>query len=170
MKATGFFITSFVLIVGSKYADSQVEKIPKSEAKGSFITTVGTHKLYGGKITVKIEEANGKLDSFIKRNKMEGETRELPTWGPLNPRIKKEAPWFVYTESADEAWWFDGDKHLYLLPFSGRRHEYEAGGLYQLDAKHLTIAPKAVLDRLPETFKELPKDKHESPTSESKKP
>jgi hypothetical protein len=170
MKPILVCIASFVLVVGPKHAESQVEKVPKPEAKGSFITTVGTHNLYEGKITVKIEEVSGRLDSFIKRNKMADETREFGMWGPLNPRIKMDAPWFVYAESADEAWWFDGAKRLYLLSFSDRRPNYGAGGIYQIDAKHLKIAPKEVQDRLPKAFKEVPKEEDKRSITESKKP
>jgi hypothetical protein len=146
------------LIAASTHSQAQVDNAAKPETKGTFVTTVGTHKLFGGKITLKIEEVDGKLDSYVNRNREKGEFRKTGGWGPLNPRIKKGAPWFIYAESADEVWWFDGDSHLHLMPFENHRAGFADGGIYQIGRKQMQMVPREVQDRLPKAFKEGPKD------------
>ena len=68
---------------------------------------------------------------------------------PYHPRIKEGASWFIYTEMADEVWWFDGDRHFYLFEEGNGRPGYKRGGVYELDRKSWHIAPKPVVDRLP---------------------
>jgi hypothetical protein len=162
MKTGKWAVMWLVLMAGPMRADGQDEKTPKAEtktkAKGIFITTPGTQTLQGGKITLKIEEKNGKLDSYVTRNRLEGEPEQPGTWGPLNPRIKKDASWFIYTDSPDEVWWFDGDGHLYMIPYNNHQPDFQDGGVYQMGGKYLKIAPKELLDRLPKAFKEQPDD------------
>jgi hypothetical protein len=145
-----------VVLAMASGAEAQEQKPQKGKAKGTFVKTVGTHTLYGGKLTLKIEETKGKLDSYVTRKRTKGETDDVEAtgWGPINPKIEKNANWFIYSESADEAWWFDGVKRLYLMTFDDHRPEFAAGGLYQIDRKSLRMIPKEVQDRLPKSFKQ----------------
>ena len=158
MKTWKWVVASLALIAGSACAEGQAEKTAKAKTKGTFVTTVGTQTLYGGKITIKVEEVDGKLDTHISRNRAEGETRQSEGWGPIKPRIKKDAAWFIYSASADEAWWFDGEKYLYLLSFEDRRPEFAVGAISQLGPEHFRHVPREVQDRLPEAFKKRPKE------------
>jgi hypothetical protein len=60
MKTLSGVAACLVLFAGSLRAEAQEEKAVKAEAKpkGVFITTVGTHKLHDGRVTLKIEEKN----------------------------------------------------------------------------------------------------------------
>ena len=153
MKTSTWVIMGLSLIAGSTSAQAQVEKVAKAKAKGTFVTTVGTHTLNEGRLTFKIEEVNGKLDSHVTRNRVEGDTREPEGWGPLNPRIKTDASWFIYADSPDEVWWFDGDSHLYMMIFGDHRPRFARGGIYQMGQNNLQMAPQEVQDRLPKAFK-----------------
>jgi hypothetical protein len=138
-----------ILAIGSTETDEPAEKGQASAPKGHFVTSVGTHTFHDGKITIKVEKVNGKLDTYVRRHGLEGVQQSSHGWGPINPRIKEGASWFIYTEMADEVWWFDGDRHFYLFEEGNGRPGYKRGGVYELDRKSWHIAPKPVVDRLP---------------------
>jgi hypothetical protein len=67
---------------------------------GEFVILPDTHamRVY--------EERNALNYRFVVPNRK---------WGPVEPRIKKDAPWFAYIENANRVWVYDGDDDLVLL-------------------------------------------------------
>jgi hypothetical protein len=114
------------------------------------ITTVGTHKLYGGKLTLNVFEDGGGLNYRVTRVKQKGPIRAEGA-SPKEPFIHSGADWFAFPESADVVWIFDGQNVL-------NRVEFEEGTTKTMDSvvvpDIVTRAPKAVQDRLPASFLE----------------
>lgn len=132
-----------VLAVASAWADGGDD--------GDFMSTVGTRSRHEGKLTLKVYEQAGKLNYRVCRDGIGGGAEQ----GPSKASIEKGSPWFIFSESADEVWIFDGRESLILRPFHDRRPGYSNGGFYEVPKERSTLdtMPKALRDHLPETFK-----------------
>ena len=61
-----------------------------------------------------------------------------------SPNVLNSAGWFVYVETPDRLWIYDGDKHLI---FEGHEKEKLVGGM---SPEIMATCPKEVLEALPE--------------------
>lgn len=122
---------------------------PAQDSKPSpVITKLGEHKLFDGKLIVKILEGDGKLSFSVAP----GSTPKSPNITIL-PR-KEGAFWLVYPESVNKVWFFrDPDLVEFESGENGVRSAISTGpGV-------LKNAPKAVLDALPKDVRERLKGK-----------
>ena len=118
--------------------------------ESDFVTTEGVHERFDGKLTLKVYEQDGKFNYRVCRNVPEEKSES----GPVKPNIEKGSKWFIFAETYDEVWIYNGSDILILRPFHDRRPNFPNGGFYQLKGKeYLDIMPKAVRDRLPDSFK-----------------
>ena len=60
-------MTIAILTNAASRDESQVEKPPKERVESHFVTTVGTHNLFDGKVTVRVYEEKGKLNYRVIR-------------------------------------------------------------------------------------------------------
>ena len=153
-----------ILAYAALRAEGQVEKTSEKYVQDNFVTTVGTHTLFDGKLTVKIYEEQGKLNYCIIRNWVDHESGSVLTHssGPVPPTIEKGADWFILAKSPDEVWTFDGHESLVLKEMGPEKPGRPRGGIYEirpdLDFQAKAVqrlvdkAPQALRDRLPEAF------------------
>jgi hypothetical protein len=86
-------VTIGILTIAASRGDGQEPKNSGKQVESSFVTTVGTHDLCGGKVSVRVYEEDGKLNYRVTRNwsdREEGPTR-THTSGPVSPAIDKDA-------------------------------------------------------------------------------
>jgi hypothetical protein len=115
-----------------------------------FVTTVGEHTRFDGKLTLKVYEQGDKLNYRVCHEEKDG----LAESGPSKPGIEKGSKWFIYARTDDEVWIYDGGTVLILRPFHDRRKGFPSGGFYQLGGKRFRdVIPDAVWDRLPDSMK-----------------
>jgi hypothetical protein len=103
---------------------------PKAESgekgkKAEFITTAGTHKLWGGKWSVevtRVEVPKGPLvPANVPKDRLRVEfTRPDGKWIVFNDTFSEKWPWFVYAPSPDMAMFYDGDRVMNLLTISDK--------------------------------------------------
>jgi len=91
---------------------------------------------------VAVTEAEGKYIYRVAWKHANGSvTMEAP-----KPYIERGSPWFIYPESADSVWVYNGADQFFHITRG-------PGGLTMFDAK-VAQAPPAVAGRLPEDFKQ----------------
>jgi hypothetical protein len=139
-----------------------------------LISEIGTYRLYHGKLTMRFYEDKGKLNyRFVTTQSVRVSLfrRDVQTtsFGPAEPWIEKGSNWFAFAEthtgnSPKALWIFNGRDLLVQIAFSPGVYASQPGqgffGLYDGVERHSDSkpemtkeAPKAVLDRLPESFK-----------------
>ncbi len=145
-----------------------------SKAKpDQLISEIGTYRLYHAKLTMRFYEDKGKLNyRFVTTHSVRVSLfrRDVQTtsFGPADPWIEQGSPWFAFAEthngkSPKALWIFNGRDLLVQIAFSPGVYASQPGqgffGLYDGVERHsdstpkmLEEAPKAVLDRLPESF------------------
>jgi hypothetical protein len=159
-------LMSIASLIGSRRQDAgelkdledriqQLEKDLSTLLSERVITTVGTHRLYEGKLMLIVHEEKGGLNYRVTRVREKGPVKQEGV-GPKEPFIKNGADWFAVAESADIVWIFDGQAVLNRVEFK------EEGGTRTTDSvvapEIVKLAPKAVRDRLPKSFLEKSKD------------
>jgi hypothetical protein len=151
-RAIAGLTLGILALVGSS-AIGQKDDAPGKRVEGKFVTTVGTHVICDGNVTVSVYEQKGKLN--FRANGA----------GPVPPLIEKSTPWFVYAKSADEIWAFVGHGTLFFYesttdPNSRNQtrrgiyevlaeSDFEVGAVRRIADK----VPQAVRDRLPDAFR-----------------
>jgi hypothetical protein len=113
------------------------------------ITKLGKHKLFDGKLVLKVYEENEKLMLDIEQD----ETGLFV--GSGLPR-KKGAFWLVYAETVNKVWYFQ-DPVFMLAEVEDEKKKVSFTTISAQDA--LKTAPKAVLDALPKEVLEKLKGK-----------
>jgi hypothetical protein len=159
-------ISIAILTIAASRVDGQETKTSRKRAESYFVTTVGTHVICAGTVTVRVYEEADKLNYRVTRNwsDHEGESVRIHTSGPVEPPIDEDADWFIYAESPDEVWTFDGRESLILREMGPPAPDREShGGIYEIhpdsDFQSNAIqriankAPQALRDRLPEAFR-----------------
>ena len=136
-------------------------------AQDGFISRVGEYRLYHGELTLTIYEDKGKLNYTIGRTisiRLSPFHRfaEDVACGPAEPFIEKGSRWFALAESPRARspraiWIFDGRDLLVQIAYDPTkgRDDYWGATEYHSDYTPSIVrdAPKAVRDRLPESFK-----------------
>jgi hypothetical protein len=159
-------VTIVILTIAASRGNAQETNTSRKSVENNFVTTVGTHVICAGKVTVRVYEQEDKLNYRVTRNwsEREGEPVRIHTSGPVEPPIDQDADWFIYAESPDEVWTFDGRESLILREMGrtvpGRDSH---GGIYEIhphsDFQSNAIqriadkAPQALRDSLPEAFR-----------------
>jgi hypothetical protein len=130
--------------------------IPAAPEQVRFITAAGEHSFFGNDLRIKVYLETGRLKHSIIR-KFQGKEGSIST----NTELGKEKGWFIYPESADSVWLFDGVNGLTRVRFAevdGISETY--AGYHSLPGSEaLKDVPQAVIDRLPESLRTEPKDK-----------
>jgi hypothetical protein len=116
------------------------------------VTSVGEYKFYEGHLTVAVsEDKAGVLQLCVTRTSTRpGKPAEsyrsevqMPKW------LQKREPWFIYPESADRVWLFNGKDDLLLHETTDTTSKtIEAG------PSIVKTAPQTVRSRLPKGFVE----------------
>jgi hypothetical protein len=120
----------------------------------SVITTVGSHRLYRGNLTLDIFEQTGGLNYRVTRVKQKGPVTAEGV-SPKEPFIQSGADWFAFPESADVVWIFNGRDVLDCVEFK----EGSFGTTSSVMKPEIVAkAPNAVRDRLPKSLLEKFKD------------
>jgi hypothetical protein len=136
--------------------------------RDGFISKIGTYRLYHGELTLRIYEDEGKLNYEIGhtisyRLSLLWRYRETVASGPAEPFIEQGSKWFAVAESPrarspHSIWIFDGRDLLIQIAYdpAGDRDDYWGAVEYHSDSRPsiVTDAPRAVRDRLPESFKQ----------------
>ena len=133
--------------------NSVVADAPKQD---SVITDVGERFFFGRNLNVKVYEERGKLKYALVRKFQDKELTHSKS-----TELAKEGGWFIYPESADSVWLFDGVNKLISMRFKevdGMTQSY-AGASTLPSAEALKDVPQVVIDRLPESLRSEPKDK-----------
>ncbi len=165
--------TTIVVILGLTYVVPDALAGGDKPDRDGFITQVGTYRLYHGKFTLRFFENKGKLNyeevgtirkfwlPFIKYE-------EAWSGGPADPWIEKGPNWFAFAESPKErspqaVWIYSGRDKLQYLKWdpAPQGNDLEPGTLlctqYEFDPDTfpsiVNNVPRAVLDRLPPSFK-----------------
>ncbi len=151
MSRRGAFAAVIILSCASPADLAAYDKV----GKDGLISKIGTYRLYHGELALRIYEDEGKLNYEIGRTNL--------FWGgPAESFIEKGAEWFALVESpkarAPRAIWiFNGRDLLVQIAYdpTGSRDDYWGAIEYHSDSRPsiVTNAPKAVRDRLPESFK-----------------
>jgi hypothetical protein len=139
-----------------------------------FISNVGTYRLYHGKLRLRIYDDHGKLNhqyvaTISQRRSLLTRFEETMASGPSELWIGKGPNWFIFVESPDAksptfVWFYDGGDHLIQQEFNPPRdrsdptsrlgeqisNPWDSEGYPSI----VINAPKAVRDRLPESFKQ----------------
>ena len=118
----------------------------RKERIGTFITKPGKHQYskHGGEVSV--YKDGDKLNYRITHPKGD-------PGGPTDPSIPPESDWFIYIETWENAWIYQGNEKLILSSQTGK-----GIGFYQLSEGFDTLPvkpPKDVIDRLPDALKRL---------------
>ena len=118
----------------------------RQEHIGQVISLPGKHRYskHGGEVHVYME---GDMLNYRITHPKGG------PGGPVDPPIPPESDWFIYVETWERAWIYQGNETLIL------NSETEKGsGSYQLSVGFDTLPsrpPKEVIDRLPDALKQL---------------
>lgn len=146
MVRTVTFLMAVVLLALGPGATADDKK------PAEFITKAGTYKLFDGKLEVAVTAgAAGTSYSFT-----------IPLGGgksikhaSAKDEIKKGAEWFIYPESADRVWVFNGADLLRMEFMEGNAVVKGSSAVPGL----VKAAPEAVRKRLPDEFKKKHPDK-----------
>jgi RNA polymerase sigma factor (sigma-70 family) len=102
-------------------AASQEKGKTAQEPKAVFITTVGKHKLWGGKWVVEVEPVELPAGS---PKALQGYLRLGITWSgggmEFYKHFSEKWPWFVYAPAADMVMFYDGDNEVNLVTTSAQ--------------------------------------------------
>jgi len=110
------------------------------EKIGTFITEPGEYEYSKVGGIVKVYEEGQKLNYRI------GHPSSGGSGGPVPPLIEPKGDWFVYLQSNNKAWIYNGVDALYL----SLRHANGGGGSYQLSESYISlpILPPAEVTKL----------------------
>ena len=106
---------------------------------GKFIRETGHFKLDGSGSTLSITKESASKWS-VNLVWQEGPNLSLKD----SPDVLHSAGWFIYVETRDRIWIYDGDKHLI---FEGHENKHIVGGM---SPEIRATCPKEVLEALPE--------------------
>ena len=129
-------------------AAKDAEIILQISAQPEVVTTLGTHRFFDNRLSVELSETDGKIYCRIKQTPGFGEV------GPIKPLFDKQTKWFVYPQSQNEIWTFDGRDYLILIAFN----DDHPGNVSWSQSGHMGAngrkLPKIVRDQLPKEFLE----------------
>jgi hypothetical protein len=120
--------------------------LPKT--RPDTITTVGTHTILPNKLAVEVYHDRGKINYRLWQ--MAPEAGQGKT-GPEDPPFEKGAKWFIFVESPERFWVFNGRDELELSWIDGPR-----GGVFssRVNPEIVNEAPERVRALLPKHFKD----------------
>jgi hypothetical protein len=128
-----------------------------------FVTKLGNHPFYDGKLTIDFFEKDGKIAYKVSWHVQDG----VDSIGPSNPNITKESKWIGFVESEKTVWVFDGAGSLQF-------HGIERGKAGAEDLitsatafsqgkvhsrEHVRIIPRELLARLPKNLQDQAEQK-----------
>jgi hypothetical protein len=119
------------------------------------ITTVGTHRLYAGKLTLDVFEEKEGLNYRVTRILEKGSVKNQSA-SPREPFIQYGADWFAFAESADVVWIFNGRDVLNCVEL-GEGVWRTTDSVVVPDI--VNRAPQAVRNRLPNSFLDTSEEK-----------
>lgn len=126
-----------------------------------FITKPGEYKLYDGKVVIRVKAEDKVLRFGITYASPNG-SLEVSSMRATD----KAGGWFIFPASANEVWLYQGGELLQLDEFKAAKgpggsdqHSTTTVDAAATAADLLKRAPKAVVDRLPASFKQKPRDK-----------
>jgi hypothetical protein len=121
-------------------------------ARPTLITTTGSHTITRGKLSFDIYEDKGRINLRLCQKSAPGGGWEK--FGPTKPPFEKGANWFVYPETPERFWVFDGRDGLEL--WWARRSPVSPGGIAscQVVPEIVKEAPERVRALLPKAFKD----------------
>jgi hypothetical protein len=146
------FILAAVLTSFSCAGPNQPDDVDDSNR---LITSVGTHRLKDGKLTLEIREEQDRLNYHITRDFDDGAVTKV-SFAPAEPFLHSGTDWFAFIESDNVVWVFNGQDVLHCADFKDGSYAI-IDSIVRPDI--FTEAPGAVRDRLPPSFLEKNPDK-----------
>ena len=156
------WVTLLGVVLGAVATASQSQADPSKGDKPAaepLIMAAGDHIAQGGLVRVYIRPVDAKFPEFrpivVGFAPKSGDKYPLASYQPANG-VRDGTSWFVYPESAERVWVFDGRDKLILCvhQFKVQPASIESSGNIS-DANKLEVvksAPAAVRDRLPKAF------------------
>lgn len=140
--------------------DQFVRKPPNADGA---ITGTGEYTLFENALTVRVWEQDGKIGWSMRRTQSGEDPGTFGT--PSMSRVRKDSPWFVFPESANRIWLFDGVGTIVLWRETvneppkprGRTSEVIHVDLPTWSEKEYGMVPEAVLKRLPAGLRPRPR-------------
>ena len=112
----------------------------------NVLNKVGERRYYHGVLVLKVYEDRGKLTYRVTRVHGSG----AGSAGPSVAAIEPDSGWFLFPESANKVWIFDGDDALMLDEFDGLgKTTYSCS---KGNPGLVNKAPNVVRERLPKSF------------------
>lgn len=128
------------------------------------ITTKGDHTAHGGRVFVYVRSAEGGIHRVsVGFASVSG--KKYPDFcTEICPAVREGTPWFVYPESAERVWVFNGADELRLHEgrFSDDGKSFRSEGKTTSakdDPSVIKLAPKGMTDRLPKSYLDSFKEK-----------
>ena len=121
----------------------------------SLINAIGDYSLFNRVLAVSVFKEQGKLKYRIIRKFRDKELTHSKTI-----EFVEDGGWFIFPESPDAVWLFDGNKTLVIVRFKendGMTSSYADSSTLP-SAEALKSAPKLVVDSLPAALREVDKE------------
>lgn len=155
MKKTMYLCLVMTVILsacGPNSANSTGKKESQSRnviSINSFITTEGEHIISGSAYKVHVYEENNKLNYKMYFPSGSG-------GGPTLPNIKKDSDWFIYVESNERYWIFDGNVDVKLMELrkTSERVVFKTSDLPGTNYTLFNVMPSVVKNKLPKNILE----------------